>query len=127
MKKLLIVAALLYGGYWYASRHYDFQSALEYAKKNPSPKLAPAIDYYVGLAYYQRAEFPKSQEAFAQLLTDYPTGPYTAKALLRLSEVAMENRDYGTVRSSLQRFLEEFPDDPNRRLAEKRLELIYNQ
>ena len=40
------------------------------------------IDYYVGLAYYQRAEFPKAQAAFQQLLTDYPTGPYAANGLL---------------------------------------------
>lgn len=127
MKKWMVVAALLYGGYWYASRHYDFESALKYAKENPSPKLAPAIDYYVGLAYYQRAEFPKAQVAFTQLLTDYPTGPYAAKGLMRLSEVAMENKDYDTVRSSLQSFLEQYPDHKDRHLATKRLELIYNR
>lgn len=127
MKKIVIIGALLYGGYWYASRHYDFETALAYAKKNPSPKLAPAIDYYVGLAYYQRAEFPKAQAAFQQLLTDYPTCPYAAKGLLRLSEVAMENRDYATVRSSLQTFLEQYPDHKDRHLATKRLEVIYNQ
>lgn len=123
----LVIVGLLYGGYWYASRHYDFQSALVYAKKNPSPKLAPAIDYYVGLAYYQRAEFDKSQVAFQQLLTDYPTGPYAANGLLRLSEVAMENKDYDTVRSSLKTFLEQYPDHPRKNLATQRLELIYNK
>lgn len=127
MKVWLVVIGLLYGGYWYASRHYDFQSALQYAKKNPSPKLAPAIDYYVGLAYYQRAEFPKAQAAFQQLLTDYPTGPYAANGLLRLSETALENKDYGTVRSSLTTFLEQYPDHPKRHIATKRLEVIYNQ
>ena len=127
MKIWLVIGALLYGGYWYASRHYDFQTALEYAKKNPSPKLAPAIDYYVGLAYYQRAEYGKSQEAFTQLLTDYPTGQYTDKALLRLSEVAMKNRDYDTVRATLTRFKEEFPKHSQRNIAEQRLELIYNK
>lgn len=127
MKKFLVIAGLLYGGYWYASRHYDFQSALVYAKKNPSPRLAPAIDYYVGLAYYQRAEYGKSQEALTQLLTDYPTGQYTDKALLRLSEVAYQNKDYDTVRASLTRFKEEFPHHSQRSIAEKRLELIYNR
>ncbi|MDX6769259.1 MAG: outer membrane protein assembly factor BamD [Elusimicrobiota bacterium] len=127
MKRWIVVIALLYGGYWYASRHYDFQTALVYAKKNPSPKLAPAIDYYVGLAYYQRAEFGKSQEAFTQLLTDYPTGQYTDKALLRLSEVAMENKDYDAARFALTRFKEEFPDHPQRQIADKRYELLYNR
>jgi TolA-binding protein len=125
--KWIVAIALLYGGWWYASRHYDFQSALVYAKAHPSPKLAPAIDYYVGLAYYQRAEFEKSQAAFSQLLTDYPTGPYEAEGLLRISEVAMETRDFETVRASLTRFKEEFPEHPQRHIAEKRLELIINR
>lgn len=127
MRVWLIAAGLLWGGYWYASRRYDFQSALAYAKENPSPKLAPAIDYYVGLAYYQRAEFDKSQAAFTQLLADYPTCQYAPQGLLRLSEVAMENKDYDTVRSSLQSFLERYPDHPQRQMATKRLELTYNR
>lgn len=127
MRTWLVVAALLYGGYWYARRHYDFQTALEYAKKNPSPRLAPAIDYYVGLAYYQRAEFEKSQAAFTQLLADYPTGYYADKALLRLSEVAVENKDIETARAALTRFKTEFPQHPQRHIAEKRLEMLYNR
>lgn len=127
MRNFIVVAALLYGGYWYASRRYDFDSALKYAKTHPSPRLAPAIDYYVGLAYYQRAQYGKSQAAFTQLLTDYATGPYAAKGLLKLSEVATENKDFGTAREALNRFKEEFPDHPQRDLAEKRLELLFNR
>ncbi|MDD5304837.1 MAG: tetratricopeptide repeat protein [Elusimicrobia bacterium] len=124
MKKWIFVFAVLYGTYWYASRHYNFSDTLIYAKKNPQASWAPAVDYYVGLVYYQRAEYPKSQEAFTQLLTDYSTGPYTAKGLLRLSSAAEENRDYEVARQSLQRFLEEFPDHKDRRVAEQRLEYI---
>lgn len=127
MKKLIIAAALLYGGYWYAKRHYDFDAVLRYAKTHPSPRLAPAIDYYVGLAYYQRAEFEKSQEAFTQLLTDHPTSQYAPKGLLRLSEVAAERRDWDGARAALNRFKEEFPDHPQRDMADKRLELLFNR
>ncbi|MBI4061843.1 MAG: outer membrane protein assembly factor BamD [Elusimicrobia bacterium] len=124
MKKLMLVAAVLYGTYWYASRHMSLAGALAYAKKNPQASWAPAADYYVGLAYYQRAEYAKSQEAFTQLLTDYATGPYTAKGLLRLSSAAEENRDYAAARQSLERFIEEFPGHKDKSVAEKRLEII---
>ena len=124
MKKLIFVAAVLYGTYWYASRHFNFADTLVYAKKYPQASWAPAVDYYVGMVYYQRADYPKAQEAFTQLLTDYSTGPYTARGLQRLAVVAQENRDYELARQTLQRFVEEFPDHRDRQNAEKRLEVI---
>lgn len=124
MKKFWIIFACCYGVYWYSSRHFDFDKTLVYAKKNPTAAWAPAADYYAGLVYYQRTDYPKAQGAFTQLLTDYPTSHYAPKALLRLSEVAIENRDYQTARESLERFLEEYPQHKERNLAEKRLEVV---
>ncbi len=124
MKKLIFVGAVLYGTYWYASNRFNFADTLVYARKNPQASWAPAVDYYVGLVYYQRAEYPKAQEAFNQLLTDYSTGPYTAKGLMRLSATAEENRDYEVARQSLQRFIEEFPDHKDKRVAEQKLDMI---
>lgn len=124
MKKLIFVVAVLYGTYWYASRHYNFADTLVYAKKNPQAKWAPAADYYVGLVYFQRAEYGKAQEAFTQLLTDFSTGPYTAKGLMRLAASAEENKDFEVARQSLTRFLEEFPDHKDKKIAERRLEYI---
>lgn len=124
MKKWIFAVAVLYGTYWYASRHFNFADTLVYAKKHPQASWAPAADYYVGMVYYQRADYPKAQEAFTQLLTDYSTGPYTARGLQRLAVVAQENRDYELARQSLQRFVDEFPDHRDRQNAEKRLEVI---
>jgi outer membrane protein assembly factor BamD (BamD/ComL family) len=124
LKKWIVVFAVLYGTYWYAINRFDFADTLVYAKKNPQASWAPAVDYYVGLVYFQRAEYAKSQEAFTQLLTDYSTGPYTDRGLMRLSQVAMENRDWAVARQSLERFLEEFPAHKDRNIAEKRLEFI---
>ena len=124
MKKLMVVFAILYGTYWYASNRFNFSDTLVYARKNPQASWAPAADYYVGLVYYQRAEYAKSQEAFTQLLTDYSTGPYTSRGLMRLAVVAEENRDFETSRQSLQRFIEEFPDDKDKRIAEQKLDII---
>jgi len=124
LKKLIVVFAILYGTYWYASSRFNFADTLVYARKNPQAKWAPAADYYVGLVYYQRAEYPKAQEAFTQLLTDYSTGPYTASGLRRLASAAEENRDYETARQSLTRFIEEFPDHKERKAAEQKLDMI---
>lgn len=123
MKKFLIVVACFYGVYWYASSRFNFADTLVYAKKNPQASWAPAADYYVGMVYYQRGDYAKSQEAFTQLLSDYATGPYIARGLLRRSEVAMENRDWQVARESLERFLAEYPNHPDVRVAEKRLEM----
>lgn len=124
MKKLIVAAALAYGGWWYVSNRMLHEGPLAFARKNPQASWAPAFDYWTGLYYYQRGEYPKSQEAFTQLLTDYSTSTYTSDALLRLSEVAGQNRDYELARQSLQRLLEEFPDHKDKRLAEQRLEMV---
>jgi TolA-binding protein len=122
--KLLIVAAVLYGAGWYASRNLGYQETLVWAKNHPGSQWAPAADYYVGLVYYQKAEYPKAQEAFTQLLTDYATGPYVAKGLLRQASAAEENLDWPVARQSLERFIEEFPDHKERRVAEQNLDMI---
>ena len=124
MKKLAVVLAVLYGMQWYVSRHFRLEDTLVYARKNPQASWAPALDYYVGIIYYQSTEYAKSQEAFTQLVTDYSTSPYVAKGLIRLSLAAEENRDWPMARQSLERFIEEFPDDKKRRFAEQRLVLI---
>ena len=41
--------------------------------------------------------------------------------------MAEENRDYPTAKESLSRFLEDFPDSPDRAIAEKRKEFLYNK
>jgi TolA-binding protein len=124
LKKLIFVFAVLYGTYWYASSRYNFSDTLVFAKKHPQAKWAPAVDYYVGIVYYQRSEYPEAQAAFTQLLTDYSTGPYTAKGLMMLASTAEQRRDYEVARQSLQRFIEEFPDHKEKRIAEQRLEYI---
>lgn len=123
MKKLIVLAALLYGGYRWISQ-YTFADTLVFAKKHPQASWAPAMDYWVGIVYYQRSEYPMAEQAFTQLLTDYSTGPYTAKGLLKLSAAAEENRNWEVARQSLQRFIEEFPDDKEKRVAEQKLEYI---
>ena len=127
MKKFYFLILAASGVWWYASHRFNFSDAMGCAQKHPEASWAPAVEYSIGLVYYQRADYPKAQEAFAQLLTDFPTGQYEARALLRLSEAAEENRDYSTAKESVSRYLEDFPDGPDRALAEKRKESFYNR
>ena len=124
MKKLIFVFAVLYGTYWYASSRFNFADTLVYAKKNQYASWSQSTYYYVGLVYYQRAEYAKSQEAFNQLVTDFSTGPYLAKGLVYLSRAAEENRDWPVARQSLERFIEEFPDHKDKPAVMQRLDII---
>ncbi|UPT74449.1 MAG: tetratricopeptide repeat protein [Elusimicrobiota bacterium] len=76
------------------------------------------------MVYYQRAEYAKAQETFEQLLVVHSTGPYSARALLRLASAAEETRNYQVARESLQRFIDEYPDHRSRNVAEQKLEVI---
>ncbi len=127
MKKIIFVLLLLYGGYYYASRRYEFHDTLAFAKRHPQAKWAPAVDYYVGLIYYQRSDYAGAQEAFTQLLTDHPTATYAPKALLRLGDAAENNHDWETAKSALGRYVEEYPDGKEIELARKRLEILKYQ
>ena len=127
MKKLYLFVAVVGGVWWYASHHFNFSDTLEFVKKHPGASWAPATEYAVGMVYYQRLDYAKAQEVFTQLLTDYPTGQYEARGLLRLSETAEENRDYATAKQTLDQFLTDFPDHPDRNIAQKRRELLYNR
>ena len=127
MKKLYLFILAAGGVWWYASHRFNFSDALTYAQTHAGASWAPAVEYSVGMVYYQRADFHKAQETFTQLLTDFPTGQYEGRALLRLSEAAEENRDYPAAKETLARYLEEFPDGPDRTMAERRKELLYNK
>ena len=127
MKKFYLFVAVVGGIWWYASHRFNFADTMVYAQKHPQATWAPGVEYSVGLVYYQRADYPKAQEVFTQLLTDFPTGQYSAKALLRLSETAEENRDYSTAKDAVARYIDEYPDGPDRQVAERRKEMLYNK
>ena len=127
MKKAYFFVLLASGVWWYASRRFNFSDTMVYAQKHPGASWAPQVEYSVGLVYYQRADYQKAEDAFNQLLTDYPTGQYEARALLRLSEAAEENRDYPTAKEAVARYIEEFPDAPDRQMADRRKEMLYNK
>ena len=122
--KYLLIIVVFWGIYYYASQRYHFHDALAFAKSNPQASWAPTVDYYVGTAYYMRNEHAKSEEAFTQLLTDYPTCQYAPKALVKLDDSAEENRHWEIARDALKRYVEDYPDGPDIQWARKRLEML---
>lgn len=123
MKYLLIILGL-YGAYWYVAKHYEFHDTLAYAKSHPGASWAPTADYYVGLVYYQRGDFPNASEAFTQLLTDYATSQYRERALFYNEDAAENNKNWDAARTLAQQYIEDFPNGKDIELARKRLELI---
>ena len=127
MKKFYFFILAASGVWWYASHRFNFSDTLVYAHKNLKASWAPATEYYVGVVYYQRADYQNSEDAFNMLLTDFPAGEYEARGLLRLSEAAEENRDFQTAKDAVARYLEEYPDGPEKAMAEKRREYLLNR
>ena len=127
MKKFYFFVVIVCTVWWYASTRFNFADAFKYAHDHPAASWAPGVEYAVGMAYYQRGDYPKAQETFTQLLTDFPTGQYEAHGLLRLSESAEENRDWQASKDALNKYIEDFPDGPDRQIVEKRKELLYNK
>lgn len=128
MTKFIVAVLALYGAYYYASRHFEFHDTLAYAKKHPEASWAPSVDYYVGVAYYQRAEYPAAQEAFTQLLDQYSaTNYYAVKALPMLEDAAEYNRDWDASRNALQLYIDTYPNGRDIELMRKRLELVNYQ
>ncbi len=127
MKKFYFFVVICSGVWWYASKRFNFSDAMTYAQQHSNAAWAPKVEYSVGMVYYQRSDYQKAEDTFNQLLTDFPTGQYAAKGLLRLSDAAEENRDWPTAKDAIARYLEQFPDDPDRPLAEKRKEYLINR
>lgn len=128
MRGYVIAAFLLIGGCQYVSRHYKLEDTLAWAKKNPGSPHAPKINYYVGMIYYGRADYPGAQTAFMQLLQDHATSQYVGKALVRLEDAAEGNHDFDAARMAVDRYLElhdeQFPTDKNLELMRQRSEQL---
>lgn len=125
-----IICLLAFAGiFYYGKSHWNihFHDTLVYAKKNTNKSIAPKIEYWMGVTYYQKGKYALSQEAFTQLLTDHPTCQYVPKALLGLADAADYNHDWEVAKGALARYVEEYPQGKEIVSARKQLELLrYN-
>lgn len=124
MKKLILVVVVACVAWHYAAPRLTAAAAMDYAHKNSQKPWAGTLAYSIGWFYYERANYPKAQEALSSFVNDFPAGSHTATGLLRLSEAAEENHDYPGARAALDWYLKDYPDDSQRNIASQRRELL---
>lgn len=124
MRTYVLIVLALAGSYYYVTRKVKLDDPLAYASKYKSQSWSAAADYYIGVAYYQRSDYPKAQAAFTQLLADHATSYYVEKGLMYLADVAEENRDYGAAKEALAVYLDQYPEGKEKDRASKKLDLL---
>ena len=122
--KIILVILALYGAYFYAGKHFQFDDTLSYAQKHPDKSWSGPVQYYVGLVYYQRSDYPKAQAAFNQLLTGNTTAYNAQRGLIMLADSAENTREYDVAKDALSRYIEAFPNGKDLELAKQRLDLL---
>ena len=123
LKKIMWALLIFCGVVWYVHDHYTFRDVVGYSKTHPSA-YSPMLDYYSGTGMYMRSDFDGAIEAFNQLLTDYPTCQYAPGALYKLSDSYMERNRWAEARETLEKFIEQFPDDPQRPVVDQKYEYV---
>jgi TolA-binding protein len=106
------------------SRHFEFHDTLVYSHKHKEAAWSGPVDYYVGLVYYQRSEYPKAVEAFRQLREDHPEDSHMPRALIMLGDSAEYTQEWDLAREALSQYVEKFPNGRDVGLARSRLELV---
>lgn len=124
LKRLLVAALVCFGLWSWAAPHLSAASVLDWTDKNQDKPGAAAIFYVIGWRYYERSDYLRAQETLGRFVADFPAGPHTERALLRLADAAEQNRDYPAARDALDRFLKDYPDSGEAGLARHRRDLL---
>jgi len=109
-KKLFFWVAVMVGGVVYVQQTYTFGDVLACSHKYPHADISPAIDYYVGLVGYLRSDYKAAEQAFQQVLTDYPTSYYASYAMYRLGSVYCEQVRWGDAREIYEKYMSDYPE-----------------
>lgn len=127
MRIVVVAVIALIAAFQWASKKYKADDALAWALNNPNHKYSDDVEYYTGLFYYQRADYPKAQAAFSQMLVHHTTmSVHIGKALVRLEDSAEGNHDWETARLAVDKYFElredYFPNDKFLDIMNKRNE-----
>ncbi len=120
LNKWTILALIVFGSVYYVRNQYDYEDLLVVASKEEGTLRAQKIEYYVGMIYYQRGDYPRAIKAFNQLLLNSPTGYYAPKALARAGLAYKEHNQYDEAREMYHKFLTYFPDHSLKNTVMKR-------
>jgi len=120
LNKYFISIALVFGAVYYVRNHYDYEDLLVVAAKDEGNPRSQQIEYYVGMIYYMRGDYPRSLKAFNQLLLNHPTSYYAPRALARAGLSYKEFNKYPEAREMYHKFLVYFPDHTLKSVVQKR-------
>lgn len=124
MRNYVLIVLAISGSYWYVTRKVELDEPLAYAAKYKHKGWSAAADYYIGIAYYQRSDYPRAQAAFEQLLTHHATSHYVPRSLMYLADSAERNNDWSKVKEALYRYTEEFPEGKDIERAKSKLDYV---
>jgi outer membrane protein assembly factor BamD (BamD/ComL family) len=115
------------GSYWVVVHKVNLDDPLKHTHQYKDKGWSAHANYYIGLAYYQRSDYPRAQAAFEQLLADHAstsTNTYRAKGLVYLSDAANQGNDFSTAKYASQLYVDEFPEGKDIDRMKKKLEYL---
>jgi TolA-binding protein len=124
MNTYVLIVALIGGSYWYVTHKVKLDEPLAYTAKHKKESWAPRANYYIGLTYYQRSDYPKAQAAFSQLLIDHATSQFVENSLIYLADSAETQNDWNKVKECLARYVEEYPEGKHIERAKAKLDFV---
>ena len=89
--------------------------------KHPGHKLAPNAKYWLGESYYGSGQFTTAIVTFKEVVTQYPTHPKAAAALLKIGFAYAQLKDMENARFYWNILLEDFPGTAPASMAKQRL------
>lgn len=124
LRKPLIALVLVIGLIAFIRSRYTFDDVLEYSKAHPHPTYSPMAEYYVGMAYYMRSDYPNCVKAFDQLLACTTCHPYGPKGLLRLGTCHEEQNHWAEARAAYERYFEFYPEGREKGMIQSKYDFI---
>ena len=120
LNKWSILIMIIAGSVYYVRDHYDYEDLLIVAAKDEGNPRSEQIEYYVGMIYFMRDDYPRAVKAFNQLLTNHPTSYYAPKALARAGLAYKEHNKYDHAREMYHKYLTYFPNHSMKNTVQKR-------
>ena len=120
LNKWSILIMIICGSVYYVRNHYDYEDLLVVAAKDEGHPRSVQVEYYVGMIYYMRGDYPRSIKAFDQLLRNHPTSYYAPRALARAGMAYKESNQYDHAREMYHKYLTYFPDHSMKSTVMKR-------
>jgi tol-pal system protein YbgF len=95
-----------------------------FVKTYPKSNHAANAHYWLGEIFYLKGKSDLARKEFQVIVTNYPSNPKTADALLKLALVAMDTENYSKARQYLLKIQKQFPNTTAAKVASLRLKEI---